>query len=346
MSSTWRVHMVDLDKEVRFIKGVGPSRVEILKKLNIETLGDLITYFPRDYEDRGKFKKICELQDGETATFKAVVQSNITENRIRKGMTIYKATASDGTDTILLTWFNQTYIKKLLKPHEEYVFYGKVKAGIGRKEVQSAIFEGEDEKKNLGKIVPIYPLTEGITGNVLRSIIQNGVDAVRGELEETLPEGILRQNHLCGINEAIDEIHFPNSFEEFERARYRLAFEELLITELALLSMKEKGKIKDIGIEFKEKGKVDELLGTLPYTLTNAQMRVWQEICKDMESPKPMNRLVQGDVGSGKTVVATLALLKAVGNGYQAAMMAPTAILAKQHYLRYFKNACTVWYPL
>ncbi len=338
--------MVDLEQDVRFIKGVGPSRVEILKKLNIRTLEDLITYFPRDYEDRSKYKQICELQDGETAAFKAVIQSNITENRIRKGMTIYKAIASDGTDSVLLTWFNQTYIKKMLKPHEEYLFYGKVKVGIGRKEVQSAIFELENEHKNIGKIVPIYPLTEGITGNVLRSIIQNGVETVKGELIEDLPEEILQKYHLWGMNEAIPKIHFPNDASDFELARYRIAFEELFITELALLSMKEKGKTKDVGIRFSQKGRVEELLKSLPYELTSAQMRVWTEICHDMESTKPMNRLVQGDVGSGKTVVATLAMLKAVGNGYQAAMMAPTAILAKQHYLRYFKNASTIWYPL
>ena len=313
--------------------GVGPSRVEILKKLQISTLEDIITYFPRDYEDRGKYKKICELQDGETATFKAVLQSNITENRIRKGMTIYKAVASDETGSILLTWFNQTYIKKMLKPLEEYLFYGKVKAGIGRKEVQSSIFEGVDDHKNLGKIVPIYPLTEGITGNVLRSIIQNGVDMVVGKLPEDLPQSILKAYHLCGINEAIQKIHFPETIPEFEVARYRIAFEELFITELALLSMKEKGKSREQGICFSQKGKVEELLKTLPYSLTNAQKRVWSEICADMESEKPMNRLVQGDVGSGKTIVATLALLKAVNNGFQAAMMAPTAILAKQHYL-------------
>lgn len=303
--------MLDLSKDIRFIKGVGPSRVEILKKLNIYTLEDIINYFPREYEDRGNFKKICELQDGETAAFKAVVKSSVSENRIRKGMTIYKTVASDETDSILLTWFNQMFIKKSLKPLEEYVFYGKVKSGIGRKEVQSAIFEAIDAKKNLGKIVPIYPLTEGITQNVLRAIIENAVNIVKGNLVETLPEKIRKENNLCEINYAVEKIHFPESLDEFEKARYRIAFEELLIMQLGLLSIKEKAKVKEIGIKFKEKGKITEFLERLPYSLTGAQSRVWKEICADMESDKPMNRLVQGDVGSGKTVVATLAMLKA-----------------------------------
>lgn len=327
--------MLDLNQDVCYIKGVGPSRLEILKKLNIKTLEDIITYFPREYEDRGKFKNICELQDGETATFKAVLKSNVTENKIRKGMTIYKAVASDETDSIMLTWFNQMFVKKSLKALEEYIFYGKIKSGIGRKEVQSPIFEAVGVNKNLGKIVPIYPLTEGITQNVIRAIIENAINIVKGNLIDCLPEDIICENNLAEINYAIEKIHFPNSLAEFEKARYRIAFEELLIMQLGLLLIKEKGKVKEKGIKFTKEGRIKELLENLPYSLTSAQKRVWQEICNDMEEDKPMNRLVQGDVGSGKTVVATLAMLKACENGYQSAMMAPTAILAKQHYLRY-----------
>lgn len=304
--------MIDLNQNVRFIKGVGPSRVEILNKLNITTLEDIINYFPREYEDRGKFKNICELENEEIATIKAVLKSNVTENRIRKGMTIYKAVASDETDSILLTWFNQMFVKKSLKTLEEYVFYGKVKSGIGRKEMQSPIFEGVNDKKNLGKVVPIYPLTEGITQNVLRGIIENAVNMVKGNLDETLPDKIRKENELCEINEAIEKIHFPENLDEFEKARYRLAFEELLIMQLGLLSIKAKSKVKEIGIKFSKEGRIKEFLESLPYALTGAQARVWGEICSDMESEKPMNRLVQGDVGSGKTVVATISMLKAV----------------------------------
>ena len=325
--------MTFLNQSVQYIKGVGPSRVTVLNKLGIQTVEDVINYFPREYEDRGKFKSICELQNGEVATIKAVVKSNITESRIRKGMTIYKTVASDETDSIILTWFNQMFVKKSLKPLEEYIFYGKVNAGIGRKEMSAPIFERPGENKNLGKIVPIYPLTEGITQNVLRGIIQSAVDMVKGNLEETLPSKVINDNNLCDINYAIEKIHFPVELSEFEIARHRIAFEELLIMQLGLLSIKAKGKKDEKGISFASKGEIDELLNSLPYKLTGAQMRVWKEIEKDMEKDRPMNRLVQGDVGSGKTVVATLAMLKAVNNGYQAAMMAPTAILAKQHYL-------------
>lgn len=325
--------MTLLNQSVQNIKGVGPSRVEILNKLGIKTVEDIINYFPREHENRGIFKNICELQNGENATIKAILKSNVTENRIRNGMTIYKAIASDETDTIILTWFNQMFVKKALKPLEEYIFYGKVNAGIGRKEMSSPIFELPGENKNLGKIIPIYPLTEGITQNVLRGIIQNALDMVKGNLQESLPEKILKENNLCDINYAIEKIHFPTEISEFEIARRRIVFEELLIMQLGLLMIKSKGKSDEKGIVFSKKGEVENLLKLLPYELTSAQLRVWKEIEKDMENEKPMNRLVQGDVGSGKTVVATLAMLKAVGNGYQTAMMAPTAILAKQHYL-------------
>ena len=333
--------MTFLNQSVQYIKGVGPSRVEVLNKLGIQTVEDVINYFAREYEDRGKFKSICELQNGEVATIKAVVKSNITESRIRKGMTIYKTVASDETDSIILTWFNQMFVKKSLKPLEEYIFYGKVNVGIGRKEMSAPIFERPGENKNLGKIVPIYPLTEGITQNVLRGIIQSAVDMVKGNLEETLPSKVINDNNLCDINYAIEKIHFPVELSEFEIARHRIAFEELLIMQLGLLSIKAKGKKDEKGISFASKGKIDELLNSLPYKLTGAQMRVWKEIERDMEKDRPMNRLVQGDVGSGKTVVATLAMLKAVNNGYQAAMMAPTAILAKQHYLGISKMLAT-----
>lgn len=329
--------MALLDQSVQVLKGVGTSRAETLKKLGINTIEDIINYFPRTYEDRGIFRKICELKDGETVAIKAILKSNVTENKIRNGMTIYKAVASDETDSIILTWFNQMYVKRALKALDEYVFYGKVNFGIGRKEMNAPIFEKLGENKNIGKIVPIYSLTDGITQNILRSIIQNAIEILRGNLIETLPEEILIKNDLCDINYAIEKIHFPSELSEFEKAKKRIAFEELLILQLGLLSINSKGKNLKEGISFSKKGYAENLINSLPYALTNAQIRVWKEIEEDMEATAPMNRLVQGDVGSGKTVVATLALLKAVGNGYQATMMAPTAILAKQHYLEISK---------
>ena len=325
--------MSDINTNLQYLKGVGPARVEILNKLGLYTIEDLISYFPRDYEDRGQYKKICELLDGETTTFNAFIASNVSETRVRRNMAIYKVVAKDETGTIILTWFNQPYIKKQLKMGEEYSFYGKVKGTmLGRLEMQSPVFEPVNKAKNTGKIIPIYPLTNGITQNVFRGIMENAVNANLNAFLDPLPEWIRVQNELVEINTAIQSIHFPKQFEDFQKARYRIAFEELLTMQLGLLRFKEKGK-KDVpGIAFDKDEKIDELLSTLPYKLTNAQYRVWCEIDKDMQSDKSMNRLVQGDVGSGKTVVATLAMFKAIRNGYQAAMMAPTAILARQHY--------------
>ena len=310
----------------------GPARVEILNKLGLFTLNDIINYFPREHEDRGRYKNIYELQDGETAAIRVVIASNVSETRVRRNMAIYKVIAKDETGNIILTWFNQPYIKKQLRVGGEYSFYGKVKNTLGRIEMQSPVFDAGDKAKNTGKIIPIYPLTAGITQNVFRGIVETAVKSVQGNLVDSLPEWIKVQYKLDDIEKAIHNIHFPENLDEFEKARYRLAFEELLIMQLGLLRFKEKGQEDRKGISFDKDEKMDELLATLPYTLTGAQQRVWQEIDRDMKSEKSMNRLVQGDVGSGKTVVATMAMFKAVRNGYQAVLMAPTAILARQHY--------------
>lgn len=325
--------MIDFDKNVRFIKNVGPGREMILNKLGIYTLEDVITYFPRDYEDRGNFKKIAELLNDETASVKALVTSKVTENFIRKGMTIYKLVVRDETGSLVLTWFNQSYLKNVFDIGKEYIFFGKVKTGIGRTEMASPIFDEVGKEKNTGKIIPLYPLTSGITQNIIRGIIENAMNEARGNFLESLPNWVLEKYKLCGIDFAIENIHFPNSFDDFEIARKRIAFEELFTLQTALLLMKSSVKTDKCGITFGIDENIDELLSTLPYTLTNAQLRVWNEINIDMKSDKCMNRLVQGDVGSGKTAIAMLALFKAVKNGYQAAMMAPTSILAKQHYL-------------
>lgn len=325
--------MIDINMNIQYLKGVGPARVEVLNRLGLYTVNDLITYFPREYEDRGAYKKICELIDGETAAFKATIISNVTETRVRRNMSIYKTAARDDTGTILLTWFNQPYIRNQIKMGHEYSFYGKVKGTIlGRYEMQSPIYEEANKSKNTGKIIPIYPLTSGITQNVLRGIIENAVKEIDGTYAEVLPEWIIVQNSLCDINWAIKHIHFPEKLQDFQKARYRIAFEELLTMQLGLLLFKDKGKTDTEGISFDKDDNIDDFINSLPYKLTNAQFKVWKEIDADMRSNTSMNRLIQGDVGSGKTVVATMAMYKAVKNGYQSALMAPTSILAKQHF--------------
>lgn len=324
--------MAELNSSLQYLKGVGPARYEILQKLELNTIEDILNYFPREYEDRGNYKKIYELIDGETAAITAVIKTNVSEQRIRRNMAIYKVIAEDGTGNIILTWFNQPYIKKQLRVGQEYAFYGKVKNSLGRIEIQSPVFEELDKNKNTGKIIPIYPLTKGITQNVFRGIVELAVKSSLENVLEPIPKWVINENKLPDIKWAIKNIHFPEKLEDFEKARKRIAFEELLTMQLALFRFKDKGNEEREGIEFNKDEKIQDLLDTLPYQLTGAQARVWKEIDNDMKSKKSMNRLVQGDVGSGKTVVATLAMYKAVKNGYQAAMMAPTAILARQHY--------------
>ena len=323
--------MVDLKKNIQYIKGVGPARVKLLNKLGIYTLEDLITYYPREYEDRGKNKNISELIDGEEALISAIPVGRINEIHIRKNLVLYKLFVKDETGTCQITWYNQSYLKNTFKQNERYKFYGKVSYKFGKIEMISPVYEKEELNKNTGKIIPIYPLTYQLSQNAIRKIIEEALIEVGGKLEENLPEYILKQYSLYDRNTAIKKIHFPDNFAEFNLARKRLVFEELFSMQLALLSLKNQYEIKEKGIEFSKDAKMSDVINTLPFKLTKAQLRVLEEIDKDMESEKPMNRLLQGDVGSGKTIVALISAYKAVKSGYQATIMAPTAILATQH---------------
>ena len=322
--------MLDLNKEVQYVKTVGPNRVKLLNKLKIYTLKDLITYFPRDYEDRSKPKNLYECVDGEEVLIEAMAVGRI--NQMHKGrMTISRLTVKDQTGTCYITWFNQGYLKDKFQPGRMYRFFGKISVKGGRLEMNSPVYDEIDQSKNTGKIIPIYPLTYELKQSTLRKIIENGLAEVKGKLPETLPEYIIRENNLWDINSTIERIHFPLEFSDFNKARERLVFEELLTMQLALLKLKNNYEHDTNGIQFSKEAKMSDVINLLPYKLTKAQLRVLQEIDTDMESTKPMNRLLQGDVGSGKTVVAMISAYKAVKSGYQAAIMAPTAILASQH---------------
>ena len=325
------VILLDLSKDIKYIKGVGPNRATLLNKLGIFTLKDLIEYYPRDYEDRSKPKKIIELIDGEEALVKATVQTRLVEARIRKGLTLYKTKVADESGFLEITWYNQSYLKNQIKQGETYNFFGKVSFKYNKKEMNSPVFDLEDKSRNTGKIIPLYPLTYNLSQNVIRTIMENGMKEVNGNLKETLPDYILKENNLYDINVATKQIHFPDNFEKYNNARKRLAFEELLIMQLALLNLKKSYAADEKGIQFSKDVKMSELINELPFKLTKAQIRVLEEIDNDMESDKPMNRLLQGDVGSGKTIVSIIAAYKAVKCGYQVAIMAPTAILATQH---------------
>lgn len=330
--------MVDLNKPVQYIKGVGPNRVSLLNRLGIENLGDLISFFPREHEDRSKPKNIDSLVDGEEALISAFPVGRMNEVRIRKNLTICKLFVRDETGGVEIDWYNQGYLKNNFTVNKRYCFYGKVSIKAGRVTMQSPVYDLDGTNKNTGKIIPIYPLTYKLSQNTIRKIMENGIAEVYGKLEETLPKYLLDTYKLDDINTAIKQIHFPDSFDEFNKARRRLVFEELFSMQLALLKLKNKYDTNKLGIEFSKEAKMSDVINKLPYKLTKAQTRVLEEIDNDMESVKPMNRLLQGDVGSGKTIVALIAAYKCVKSGYQAVIMAPTAILASQHLETFNEN--------
>ena len=298
--------------------------------MNIYTLEDLITYFPRDYEDRSKPKKISQLVDGEEALIEVIAISKISEVRIRKNMVIEKLIVRDETGSCVISWFNQKYLKGKFEIGCKYSFFGKASVKYGKIEILNPVFDNNETNKNTGKIIPIYPSTYSLTQGSIRRAIENGLSLINENLEETLPEYLLKEYNLLDLNNAIKQIHFPKDFEEYQKARTRLVFEELLGMQIALLNLK-KENTQDEGISFPETVKMSNVINELPFKLTKAQLRVLEEIDGDMEKSKPMNRLLQGDVGSGKTIVSIIAAYKAVKSGYQVAIMAPTAILASQH---------------
>lgn len=327
-----------LSKEIKYVKGVGPNRAELLNKLGIYTLEDLITYYPRTYEDRSKPIKIAEVQDGEEVLIEGIATARVSEIRTRnRKMTIYKLIVRDETGSCTITWFNQSYLRNMFKPGEIYKFFGKVKRIGNKVEMNSPVYDEGVNTKNTGKIIPIYPLTYNLSQNNIRKIIENGLELVKNKLKETLPDYLIKEYKLMDINSATNSIHFPKDFTEFNIARKRLVFEELLSMQLALLSLKSQYKKEIDGIAFEKEVHMSDVINKLPFKLTKAQLRVLEEIDADLEKVKPMNRLLQGDVGSGKTAVSIIASYKVVKSGYQVAIMAPTAILATQH-LESFKQ--------
>lgn len=320
------------DTEIRYIKGVGERRAQMLSKLGIHTVGDLLGYYPRGYEDRSQMKPICALTGGDTVCFQgqlyAPLRHSVTANR---RMTLQSAVITDGTGKILLRWFNQPWLKEQLVPGKVYLFFGTVTEGRGGWEVVNPLADDADNPRFTGRIMPIYPLTAGLTQKTLQTLIASCLEMAEDSIEETLSDTLLERYDLCSRREAVRHIHLPDSAEHFRRARRRLVFEELLFLRLGMRLMKGRKS----GLEAKpldNREGLDSLIASLPYSLTGAQQRTLDEILQDMAGSEPMNRLVQGDVGSGKTVVAALALYVCVRSGMQGALMAPTEILAAQHY--------------
>ncbi len=312
------------------IKAIGPAREKLFNKLGIYTVEDMLKYYPRAYEDRSKVKNICDALDGENVLIKACAVTVVKNNRIRRGLSLQKFKVSDGTGVAEITWFNQDWISKSLDLSEDYFFYGEVKVKNHRVEMTNPVYEKAEKAQLTNKIVPIYPLTANLTQKIVQTTVSECVRAIP-EIEETIP-GFLREKYtLCGIDYAVENIHFPRSEEKHFFAKRRLSFEELFYMQLAMRYLRSRRKAHN-GIILEDKNYSYDFISGLPFKLTEDQLAVIGEITEDMAGEKPMNRLVQGDVGCGKTVVAVAAMYVAVKNGYQAVMMAPTEILAAQHY--------------
>ncbi len=326
-----------LSDDISAIKGVGEKKANILKSAGILTVGSLLEYFPRDYNDRSNVKCINQLVENEENTFVAYVDSAPENTHIGK-LIITKARLKDDTGGINVVWYNQAYIKKALKKDEKYIFTGVYHKKNYRKEVVVSEFEKIDlnEPINAGRIVPVYPLTTGLTQKVLRNIIKTTIVDIRTQIIDFMPVDIRKEYNLCDRNFAISNIHFPEDDDSFFIARRRLVFEELFVLQMALFVLKGSTGVKS-GPIFSVEGAEDICQNAMGFNFTNAQKRVINDIKNDFLSGIEMNRLIQGDVGSGKTAVAITVAFMAVKSGYQAALMAPTEVLANQHY-ETFKN--------
>lgn len=318
-----------LDDKVTQLKGIGPKKSEALKKLNIQTLEDLMFFLPRDYEDRRRQVKICDVKEDETAVIKAKV-TLIVKDKYKYGRKqLLRLLISDDTGMLEVVFFNAKYLQNSFKSGSEYIFYGKAVKNFGKLQMIHPDFT-EDTAQTKG-ILPIYPLTKGITQKEMRGW-QKSISELHSDAVDFLDASIADNNRLCSLEYALDNIHFPKEKQKLLEAKYRLVFDELLVLQTGLFAARQNVKDGKNGIAFSKEANTGEYISKLPYQLTDAQNRCIREIEVDLESHKIMNRLVQGDVGSGKTVVAETAIYKAVKSGYQAVLMAPTEILAKQHF--------------
>ena len=321
---------ITLNTPLTEFPGVGEVRAKKLEKLGLVQCADLISYFPRDYEDRRQVYSIRSAPLGQKVCISAMAAEHPRLSRIRKGLELVKLKVVDQAGALHITFFNQSYVERALRAGEEYIFYGVVEEQGSRRTMVNPIFERVGKQNFTGCIVPVYPLTAGITNHLLCTLTQQAVAACAQNMPETLPRGVRLDHELAQTEFSYRNIHFPESFQALELARRRLTFEELFYLSAGLAMLKERrGDALGCAVPYRPMG---EFLKRLPFPLTGAQRRVMEEIAGDMASGRPMNRLVQGDVGSGKTVVAAYAAWLAAGAGYQSALMAPTEVLAEQHF--------------
>ena len=316
-----------LERSVVYVKGVGPKRAELFEKVGVSTVYDLLQYCPRDYIDLSAPCEIKNAQGEDPLVIRARVVKKMPPARIRKGLTVCKAVFTDDTDDITVTLYNQEYLFASLKEGEDYILYGKVAGNMVRREMNSPmVFSAASPDL----ILPVYPLTEGLSQNIIRKAVRGALDLVLGEVEDIMPQYVRDSCRMCSLACAWENIHFPKSLYGAHEARRRLIFDELLIHSLAIAYQRQN---EDSDSNYIMQAQpLEEFTSALPFTLTKTQLRSLTDCTVAMRGAHRMNRLIQGDVGCGKTVVAAGAAWFAYKNGYQSCVMAPTEILAAQHY--------------
>jgi ATP-dependent DNA helicase RecG len=326
------------DISAQYIKGVGPDRLKLLKRLGVFTVKDALMYFPRRYEDRSGIKPIADIVPDCFQTVRAKVLHSNTF-RTKKGTTIFQLVVSDGTANLYCLWFNQPYMRKYFQPDDIIVLYGRVQKSP-KLQVIHPEYElirdshGQEDPVHTGRIVPIYPLASGVNQRSLRRIIKNSIEQYASQFDDMLPVDIRARHKLLDIRSAISNIHFPVDEKQKQLARKRIVFDEFFILQLALALRRQKIKCAVSASPHRvDSLKEEEFFNALAFKSTSAQVRVMDEIKKDMQSTKPMYRLVQGEVGSGKTLISAYGLFLTCINNRQGAIMVPTEILANQHYI-------------
>lgn len=327
---------LNLDTNIQYLKGVGPHMARLFSKLGIFTVRDLLYYFPRDWEDRRNICRISLLVPGGDAIIKGKIKK-VSHQRTGKGFHIIKAVISDDSGSIVASWFNQPFVKNILDKNrsKEILLFGRpdMNSYSGVMEFSVKDYEFMDSSRLYQEIVPKYPLTDGLYQKRLRNITRNLLSSYVDMVQDPMPAGLLEKFSLPGLRESISKIHFPGDMVSLERHKRRLVFDDLFMLQLALALRRKNVRSENKSVRLSAGTDILERFeSSLPFKFTAAQKKVLFEIKEDMFGAKPMNRLVQGDVGSGKTVVAVAAALLAVDSGYQAVLMAPTEILAKQHY--------------
>ena len=322
--------MAELQTEIRYLKGIGEKKAQAFHKLGVFTLYDLLSFFPRRYEDRSVCKPIALTQNGESVCVRGLVADTPRLTRIRRGLDLVKFRIVDESGMAEVTYFNQSYRRDGIHKGESYVFFGKIEGSGTRRSMVNPVCEREEAEGGVtGRIMPVYRLCAGLNQRTVMQAVRQGLDACGEILPETLPETVRRQEQLCPARYAYENIHFPSDFQALEIARRRLIFEELFVLACALGKMRGE-RVREQGIRL-ERPELGDFWRSLPFSPTNAQRRAVDEALHDLCSGSVMNRLVQGDVGSGKTLVAAALIWAAWKNGLCSAFMAPTEILAQQH---------------